>query len=90
MDQLHYLDDVKGNKTDEWRLAKSIEDLDNFLSEKYKNGEYYDLKWYMFASIRYCLRELQLHRFIKPLEIFNFFNDTNIASIIDYFKSAND
>jgi len=86
---LGLLDGLKRGSINEWRCAKSFDDIAHFLLETDRYANNFGMEVVIFPFIRkvLCTGKKRLYRLIRPEEIFEFFKTTTPNDCIEYLNS---
>ena len=89
-----FLQGLKEGSINEWRCAKSFDDMVLFLLKQRDENcdKYACLDVFAFAFIRrvLCTGKKRLYRLIAPLEIINFFETTTLDDCLLFLKEKNE
>lgn len=82
--ELGFLNGLKTGSINEWRCAKSYDDMANYLLSN--NNDYSTTLAFPFIRRVLCTRKKRLYRIIKPSEVIDFLNTTTVEDCL-YFLS---
>ena len=83
-----FLDGLKIGSINEWRCAKSYNDMANYLLSDILSYDYSTILTFPFIRRVLCTRKKRLYRLIKPSEVINFLNTTTIEECFRFYGNS--
>lgn len=85
-----FLCKLKEGSINEWRCAKSYENMSNYLIENPAyNNDIFSVQCFAFIRRAICRGKQRLHRFIKPEEIIDFLTNTTMKELFEFVVNMN-
>lgn len=84
---LGFLKGLKDGSINEWRCAKSFDDIANFLvADESENSRKIETVVFPFMRRVLCTGKKRVHRILKAEEVSNFFANTKVKDCVKYAK----